>query len=184
MKSRMRQLKEKELALINECILGLISEEEFENKFPFRVSIQEIESYLDSFITNKKNQRFEIVLWSIPKEFAKTEEGSLFGRYLLVDGHFGHDNIASAFQTYFNDNKSFINPLIEAVSNVPEYLQNDDVKYPYLRKIIYAIGAQPEPYNINALEGLLTNDDLAIVDLVKHQIEKRKSRGRWEAKSI
>lgn len=180
----MIQLKEKELALIDECISGLISEEEFRNRFPFRVSMQEIVSYLDSFIINKNFQRFEVVLWNIPKEFTKTEEGSLFGSYLLIDGHFGHDNIASAFQTYFNDNKSFINFLIEAISNIPEYLQNDDVKYPYLRKIIYAIGAQPEPYNINALEVLLTNDDLQIVDLVKHQIEKRKSRGRWEAKSI
>jgi hypothetical protein len=180
----MRQLKEKELALIDECISGIISVEEFYNRFPFKVSMQEIVSYLDSFIINKKFQRFEIVLWNIPKEFAKTEEGRLFGRYLLVDGHFSHDNIASAFQTYFNDNKSFINPLIEAVSNVPEYLQNDDVKYPYLRKIIYAIGAQPEPYNINALEVLLSSDDLQIVDLVKHQIEKRKSRGRWETENI
>ncbi len=180
----MRQLKEKELALIDECISGGISEEEFENRFPFRVSMQEIVSYLDSFIISKNFQRFVIVLWSIPKEFTKTEEGSLFGRYLLIDGHFGHENIASDFQTYFNDSKSFINPLIEAISHVPEYLQNDDVKYPYLRKIIYAIGAQPEPDNISALESLRTNDDLEIVDLVKHQIEKRKSRGRWEAKSI
>ena len=45
----MRQLNEKELALIDECISGIISEEEFHDRFPFRVSMQEIVSYLDSF---------------------------------------------------------------------------------------------------------------------------------------
>ena len=56
------------------------------------------------------------------------------------------------------------------------------MKYPYIRKIIYAIGSQPEPYNSEALEKLAseTNDE-KIKDLALHQIEKRKELGRWEA---
>ena len=56
------------------------------------------------------------------------------------------------------------------------------MKYPYIRKIIYAIGAQPEPYNIDALEKLATKtNDEQIKDLALHQIKKRKELGRWEA---
>jgi hypothetical protein len=180
----MRQLTQKELTLIDECISGSISEKEFENRFSFKVTMEEIESYLDSFIINKNFQRFGIVFWNLSKGFIKKEEGNLFGRYLLIDGHFNHENIASSFQTYFNDDESFIKHLIQAINNIPDYLQYDDLKYPYLRKIIYAIGAQLSPFNIIALEGLLINEDLEIKNLVKHQIEKRERRGRWETKSV
>ena len=61
------------------------------------------------------------------------------------------------------------------------YQHDEDLKYPFIRKIIYAIGAQPEPYNIEALETLLQSEDEKIKELALHQIEKRKQLGRWEA---
>ncbi len=55
------------------------------------------------------------------------------------------------------------------------------MKYPYIKKIMYAIGSQPEPYNIEALTKLSENtQDNVIKELALQQIEKRKKRGSWE----
>jgi len=42
-----------------------------------------------------------------------------------------------------------------------------------MRKLIYAIGAQPEPDNIVALNKLTQSEDEKIKELALHQIEKR-----------
>ena len=48
-------------------------------------------------------------------------------------------------------------------------------------KIIYAIGAQPQPESLSALEKLASEtDDEEIKGLALHQLEKRKRLGRWE----
>ena len=50
-----------------------------------------------------------------------------------------------------------------------------DFKYPYIRKIIYAIGAQPQPESLLALGKLASEtNDIQIKELALHQLEKRK----------
>ena len=50
-----------------------------------------------------------------------------------------------------------------------------------MQKIIYAIGAQPQPESLLALEKLASEtDDEKIKELALHQLEKRKELGRWE----
>lgn len=91
--------------------------------------------------------------------------------------------MASAFQTIFNNNIENIPILLKAMENIPEYLEDDDFKYPYIRKIIYAIGAQPQPESLLALEKLASEtDDIKIKELAMHQLEKRKRLGKWEQK--
>ena len=64
---------------------------------------------------------------------------------------------------------------LKAIDNIPEYLEDDDFKYPYIRKIIYAIGAQPQPESLLALEKLaFETNDIKIKELALHQLEKRK----------
>lgn len=68
------------------------------------------------------------------------------------------------------------------MSELPDfYKSGEDLKYPFIRKIIYAIGAQPEPYNMEALKTISQSTDEKIKELALHQIEKRKKFGRWEA---
>ena len=68
---------------------------------------------------------------------------------------------------------------LKAIDNIPEYLEDDDFKYPYIRKIIYAIGAQPQPESLLALEKLASDtNDTEIKKLALHQLEKRKEMGR------
>lgn len=49
---------------------------------------------------------------------------------------------------------------MKAIDIVPKYLNYGDTIYPYIRKLIYAIGAKPEQYNIEELKKLVneTND--------------------------
>ncbi|MBV7441283.1 hypothetical protein KRX57_07605 [Weeksellaceae bacterium TAE3-ERU29] len=102
-------------------------------------------------------------------------------RLLLQNFHNSHEDIVSLFQSQWNNDTENISVLLKALGRIPEYLHPEDFKYPYIRKIIYAIGAQPQPESLLALEKLVseTNDN-KIKELALHQIEKRKELGRWE----
>lgn len=117
----------------------------------------------------------------VMKYFNEKNESTL-RKVLLLNFHKSHEDIASLFQSNYNNNKENIPILLQSINTIPDYLVPDDFKYPYIRKLIYAIGAQPEPYNIEALEKLANEtEDEQIKDLALHQIEKRKKLGRWEA---
>jgi hypothetical protein len=178
----MRELSEHEISMLNKCSAGVISKEELEADLKYKASPEEMEGYLDMFLNSKATRNFEAVLWNMPNTLSKQEENKLFAKYLLLDGHFEHENIATAFQTYFHTEKENITILLGALQHIPEYLDAEDMRHPYLRKIIYAIGAQPEPFNIEALNDLVNTGNSPIKELALHQIEKRKRLGRWETK--
>ena len=96
-------------------------------------------------------------------------------RLLLLNFHDSHEDIVDLFQTMWNNSTKNIPILLKAIDNIPKYLEDDDFKYPYIRKIIYAIGAQPQPESILALENLASEtNDIQIKELALHQLEKRK----------
>ena len=103
------------------------------------------------------------------------EKEEIYQEFLLQKFHHEHEEMASAFQTIFNNNTENIPILLKAIDNIPKYLEDDDFKYPYIRKIIYAIGAQPQPESLLALEKLASEtNDIQIKELALHQLEKRK----------
>lgn len=122
-----------------------------------------------------------LVIGFILNYFNKKNESGL-RQLIKLDFHQSHEDIVSLFQLKYNNNLTNIPVLFNAVNNIPEYLRPDDFKYPYIRKVIYAIGAQQEPYNIQSLEELAKYEDEKIRNLALHQIEKRKKLGRWEFK--
>ena len=100
-------------------------------------------------------------------------------RLLLLNFHNSHEDIVDLFQTMWNNSTKNIPILLKAIDNIPEYLEDDDFKYPYVRKIIYAIGAQPQPESLLALEKLASEtNDTEIKKLALHQLEKRKELGQ------
>ena len=102
-------------------------------------------------------------------------------RLLLLNFHNSHEDIVDLFQTMWNNSTKNIPILSKAIDSIPEYLEPEDFKYPYVRKIIYAIGAQPQPESLLALEKLASEtNDIKIKELALHQLEKRKELGRWE----
>jgi len=102
-------------------------------------------------------------------------------RLLLLNFHNSHEDIVDLFQTMWNNSTKNIPILSKAIDSIPEYLEPEDFKYPYIRKIIYAIGAQPQPESFLALEKLASEtNDIKIKKLALHQLEKRKELGRWE----
>ena len=101
---------------------------------------------------------------------------------LLEDWHIEHEDIVGLFQSYFNKDIENIYILLNALINIPTYLQEDEAtKYSYIKKIIYAIGAQPQLESLSALGDLASETgDEKIKELALHQLEKRKRLGRWE----
>jgi len=96
-------------------------------------------------------------------------------KLLLLNFHNSHEDIVDLFQTMWNNSTKNIPILLKAIDNIPEYLEPEDFKYPYIRKIIYAIGAQPQPESLLALEKLAAEtNDIKIKELALHQLEKRK----------
>ncbi len=93
-------------------------------------------------------------------------------KILLESWHCEHENIVGLFQRKFNDDVTLLPVLINAIHNVPNYLSHTDLKYPYFRKIVYAIGSQSAPYNINTLELLCGFGDVELTKLALHQIKK------------
>ena len=103
----------------------------------------------------------------------------LFRRLLLLNFHNSHEDIVDLFQTMWNNSTKNIPILSKAIDSIPEYLEPEDFKYPYIRKIIYAIGAQPQPESLLALEKLAAEtNNTEIKKLALHQLEKRKKLGR------
>lgn len=159
---------------------------EFINKTDFKASFVQLNLLLDETKMRVSeygdNQYFYSIFWNLPNSLSFDEEVNLYSKYLLKNWHHEHEEIVGSFQAFFHNSKENIPILLKAINNIPDYLRPDDFKYPYIRKIIYAIGVQPEPYNIEALEKLAneTNDE-QIKELALHQIKKRKKLGRWEA---
>lgn len=170
-----------EIDVLMKCSAGFLSKEDVQNAIPIKVDYNSLLGLLMDSCKEKNSSLFEAILWCIPKKLTKYEEEKLFRLLLQEQNHYQHENLATAFQTDFNSNVSNIDALCSAINSVPDYLSPDDFRYPYIRKIIYAIGAQPEPYNMEALEQLSKSPDEKLRELALHQIEKRRRLGRWEA---
>ena len=152
--------------------------------FPFKANFNEMRTLLEASAHNgnsKFNPKFGEILWRFPNSLTKDETTKLLQYFLLKDYHHEYENIIREFQTTYNLDITTIEFLLKRLYNLPSYYSSDEtLKYPFIRKIIYAIGAQPNPYNMNTLEILLKHPDDIIKELTMHQIEKRRRLGRWE----
>ena len=183
----MEIISSKNQQLIKDLCDWKINREKFIEKTAFKANYEQlrylllsvsVKDYLDE---NDYNQYFDTILWKLPNSMSKEEDEALFQEFLLCDFHSEHEDMASAFQSTFNNNIENIPILLKAIDNVPKYLEPEDFKYPYVRKIIYAIGAQPQPESFLALEQLVSQTNyVEIKKLALHQLEKRKELGRWE----
>ena len=158
-----------------------------------KISIEDFKT-LTKFIANKEilkellfetknrineyndNNYFEALFWRLPKILTFKEKEEIYQEFLLQKFHHEHEEMASAFQTIFNNNTENIPILLKAIDNIPEYLEPEDFKYPYIRKIIYAIGAQPQPESLLALEKLASEtNDIKIKELAYISLKKEKN---------
>lgn len=139
--------------------------------------IEELEKVLTE--GNSENS-FNSNFYAFTSKLATTEREPIYRHFLLKNNHFEHEEIVSAFQHTFHNSKSNCDLLLQAIVNIPNYLSSDDLKYSYIRKCIYSIGAQPNPTNIDTLETLTKFTDNTIKELAIQQMSKRKEQGRWE----
>lgn len=95
---------------------------------------------------------------------------------LVLNFHDSHEDIVRLFQLRWNNNIENITILLQATRSIPDYLSPVDIKHSYLQNIIYAIGAQPQPESLCALEHLLSETkDEEVKKMISSQIEKRRS---------
>jgi len=169
-----------EKQIILDFAIGKINLSQLFEKYPnYSDDNYLLSQYELAFQTKNKDLLSYIRLIPI-NQIAKFKD--VFIKIILENWHIENEDMIGIFQSTFNYDFENIRYLLKAINVVPEYLKFDDMKYPYIRKIIYAIGAQPEPFNIEALEKLVTEtDDMQIKNLALHQIEKRKRLGRWES---
>ena len=179
----MESISQKDIELIEKLCLWDI--EQFEGKTSFKANYQQLRKLLyyvkDYSDEEGYNQYFHSILWELPQKISEVGYKELYKEFLLDNFHNEHEEIVSAFQITYNNDIENIPILLKSIENIPEYLQKEDFKYSYIRKIIYAIGAQPQPESLLALEKLVSEtNDKKIKELALHQIEKRKELGRWE----
>lgn len=181
----MKNILQEDLKLIEDLCSWNIDVNIFKEKTSFKANYEQLRELLYSVKNNFNdegyNQYFEAIFWELPQNISEIEDEEVHKEFILMEFHNEHENMASAFQSTFNNNIENISVLLKALENIPEYLQPEDFKYPYVRKIIYAIGAQPQPDSLLALEKLAQEtQDEKIKELALHQLEKRKRLGRWE----
>ena len=156
-----------------------ISLNEFYKKLPnYQNDHFLLQKYLEAI--KLKNKEYLSYLRLVPINNISLFEG--INRELLCEKwHIENEDIVTLFQFTWNNNIENIPILLKAINNIPEYLQDEISKYSYIKKIIYAIGAQPQPESLLALEKLASEtNDIKIKELALHQLEKRKELGRWE----
>ena len=174
-------MNEQDKKIILDFVCKKISQDELFEKLPsYLEELYLLEKYNEA-IASKDKRKLEF-LRMIPCDTLQILL-PIYRKLILENWHIENEDIARYFQNVFNNDLENIPILLQSINSVPKYLQYDDMKYSYYRKLIYAIGAQPEPYNIEALEKLVNEtSDEQIRDLALHQIKKRKELGRWEFK--
>lgn len=181
----MKKITPEDMILIKDLYLWNIDVLKFEERTSFKADYQQLRHLLysvENSINNEGyNQYFHSILWELPQEISKIESEELYKEFILKEFHNEHEEMINSFQTIFNNNIENIPILLKALESIPQYLQTEDFRYPYVRKIIYAIGAQPQSESLSALDKLAseTNDE-KIKELALHQLEKRKRLGIWE----
>jgi len=64
-------------------------------------------------------------------------------KLLLQNFHDSHEEIVSLFQSHWNNDTENIPILLKALKSTPQYLQPEDFRYPYIRKIIMLLVLNP-----------------------------------------
>jgi len=173
----MKEISSGDWDLLRDAALGRISKSEL-SKILFPIDVAAFRELLVSLLmdedTKEYNGKFGLAFWYLPTIATEKDKSNLFGEFLLKPGHNEHEEIVSAFQTSLNDNPENLKALKLAFDKVPPYLQRDDMRYSYLRKVIYAIGAQPEPFNLATLRELINSEDDKIKQLVRIKLTSAK----------
>jgi hypothetical protein len=158
-----------------------IDKQSIQNLYQNRVNTLDLTQSLNIAFSNKDKSSLENCFFvAYTLNLFSIENEAIISKLIVENWHKEHEDIVGLFQRKFNNNKQNIQILLQAINNIPEYLQDDDFKYPYIRKLIYAIGAQLEKDNIETLLILAKSEDEQIGKLALHQIKKRKELGRWE----
>ena len=170
----MRKLTKTDWDILRSFTGPIIDREQIFAALQLRANFEEIKELLASLREeDDPKNRFNIILNRFPHSMSYEEQEEIYRIFLLEDWHHEHGNMVKAFQRYFNRSTKNIEVLLKRMNNVPEFYRYDmDLKNPFIRKCTYAIAAQPEPNNIDALTKLSESNDEVVRGYAQHQLEK------------
>ncbi len=173
----MKEIELKDNTLIEKLCERTIDVEEFQKQTSFKANFEQLiyllEKNKDNKLSKHFNQTFHTLFWELPKQLSDDEELAIFRQFLIEHYHHEHEHIVSAFQTHFNKNKDNLEFLLKAIQNIPPYFEGLSRKS-YIKKIIYAIAAHPNPYCQHTLKKLTQSENKAIKNLAQAQLTKNK----------
>jgi hypothetical protein len=175
-----------ERRIIAQFASGEITEDELYSLLPWSSDIGCVSRLYEDVIAQK--DREELCYLRMLPVYEDEQLKEIWKVLLTEDWHFEHEDLIRVFQCVFNQEQENIDFLLKIFRHIPLYISQDSViKHSYLQNIIYAIGAQPQPESLCALELLLSETkDEEIKKMISSQIEKRRSivGGKYEFEKI
>ena len=175
-----------ERKIIAQFASGEITEDELYSLLPWCSDIGCVSRLYGDVIA--KNDREELCYLRMLPVYENEQLKEIWKVLLTGDWHFEHEDLIRVFQCIFNQEQENIDFLLKIFRHIPLYISQDSViEHSYLQNIIYAIGAQPQPESLCALELLLSETkDEEIKKMISSQIEKRRSivGGKYEFEKI
>lgn len=158
--------------LIDEFAFGKIDREKFLQRTDVKLNFSELVELSLCCKISANYRRFEVLLWHFPKQISPNEKEIFYRLLLLETWHQEHEEVISAFQHTFTHSKENVSFIKWAITNIPDYLLNKDVRRSYIKKCMYAIAAQPQPEANLALQELQESEDEIISKLASDQLAR------------
>ena len=185
-KSEIKLMTTTERKIIAQFASGEITRDELYSLLPWYSDIDCVSRLYEDVITQKDREKLCYLRMLPVYENEQLEE--IWKVLLTEDWHSEHEDLIRVFQYIFNRKQENIDFLLKIFRHIPLYISQDSaIKRSYLQNIIYAIGAQPQPESLCALEYLLSETkDEEIKKMISSQIEKRHSivGGKYEFEKI
>jgi len=156
---------------IERYISGSLSRDELLNELPTNFKFEDKFNLLLEVKLLNRPDLFESIFWVFPP--SDSDSHLVLSRWALLEQwHFKHEEIIGSFQSRFKNRSENIDFILEAMKNVPKYLNSGELKDSYLRKCMYALAAQPLKEALELLKRLQENNDEIIAKYAKDQLSK------------
>ncbi len=162
----MIQLTDKDWTILNGFWKGINREENFKElnkEADFREMKELLMSLKDLENRSERETRFHTLYSVFPTSMSEEELAEFRRFFLLEKWHHSHEEILKDLSSYYLCEEN-VDAIIDLINDLPDFYKVDkDLKYPFIRKCLYAIEAQPKPHSSYGLREVYRESD----DVVK-----------------
>jgi hypothetical protein len=166
-----RFLSNDHLSLLEKVMKGQLPIEAVRDEF---ASVVRMEVVIDEYIRAKVAAdiiHLNRVLYALGYFLNPSEKLCLFKLAILDDWHQEHGELIGALQIFEPKTTHNLEVIKWSLGNLPAYItRHEDFKYPYVKKCMYAIGAQSQPEALIVLQEFQKSQDDIISSLAGEQL--------------